>query len=75
MGKTPPLVVGRRKVVCIIWSQALEFEWVRLSPSNGQDKSHLQHQELCSGVWVGKTLPLLKGRSKVVCNIYMTLRG
>ena len=69
MGKSPPFLVGRRKVVCNIWSHALEFEWVRPTPSNGQDKCRLQHLELCSGVWVGKTLPLLKGKSKVVCNI------
>ena len=34
MGKTPPLLLGRRVVVCSIWSQALEFGWVT-HPSAG----------------------------------------
>ena len=69
VGKSPPFSFGSRKVICNIWSNALEFEWVRLTPSNGQDKCRLQHLELCSGVRVSETLPLLKGRSKVVCNM------
>ena len=32
VSKTPPLLLGRREVVCSIWSQALEFVWVRLPP-------------------------------------------
>ena len=37
--------------------------------ADGQGKSHLQHLLSCSGVSVGKTLPLLMGIRKVVCNI------
>ena len=31
-GKTPILLVGRRKVVCNIWSNALEFRRVYFPP-------------------------------------------
>ena len=31
-GKDSPLQMGRREVVCNIWSHALEFGWVRLLP-------------------------------------------
>ena len=30
----------------------------------------MQHLESCSRVWVGKTPPLLMGRTEVVCNIW-----
>ena len=66
MGKTPPLLMGRTEVVCNIWSHALEFEWVRLPPSNGLERNGLQHLELCSEVWVGKTPPLLMVRGEVI---------
>ena len=69
MGKTPPLLMGRRKVVCNIWSHALEFGWVRLSLANAQEKSRLQHLQSCTEVWVGKTPALQVGRRKVVFNI------
>ena len=70
MGKTPPFLLGRTEVVCSIWNPALEFEWVRLPPSNGQERSGLQHLESCTGVWVGKTPPLLMVRTKVLLNIW-----
>ena len=38
--------------------------------ASGQYKSRLQHVESCTGVWVGKTPPLLVGRRKVVCSIW-----
>ena len=65
MGKTFTLPMGRREVVCNICSHALEF-WVRRLPlANGQESSGLHHLELCTGVWVGKTPPLLTGREKL----------
>ena len=32
--------------------------------ANGQVKSHLQHLQSCTGVWVGKTLPFANGQEK-----------
>ena len=32
VGKTPTLLMVRSKVVCNIWSHALEFQWLRLPP-------------------------------------------
>ena len=66
MGKTPPFLIGRRKVVCKIKSHALEFGLVRLPLSNEQEKCCLHHLESCIGVWVGKIPLLLMGRRKVV---------
>ena len=40
-GKTPPLLMSRREVVCNISSHTLEFGWVRLPPSNGKERSGL----------------------------------
>ena len=57
VGKTPSLLMGRRKVVSNIYSHALEFWWVRLPPANVQAKSRLQHLRSCTRVWVGKTPP------------------
>ena len=57
VGKTPPNLVGRRKVVCNIWSHALVFGWVKLPLASGKEQSCLQHLESCISVWVGKTPP------------------
>ena len=57
-------------MVCNIWSHALEFGCVRLPLGYGQERSGLQHLESCTGVWVGKTAPLLMSRIEVVCNIW-----
>ena len=51
---------------CNILSLALEFGLVRLPPCYGQERSGLQDLESCTRVWVGKILPLLMGRRKVV---------
>ena len=40
------------------------FGWVRLPLACGEEKSHLQHLESCTGVWVVKTFPLLIGSKK-----------
>ena len=69
MGKTPPFLMVWREVVCNISSHALEFLWVSLSLCYGQENSGLEHLESCTGVWVGKTPPLLMFRREVVCNI------
>ena len=42
MGKTPPLPMGMRIVICNIWRDALEFVWVRLPIANGHDKNCLE---------------------------------
>ena len=70
VGKTPPLLMGRSKDVCNICSHTLEIGSVRLPLSDEQDKSCLQHLELCTEDWEGKTSPLLLGRRKVICNIW-----
>ena len=70
MGKTLPLLMVRREVVCNIWSHALESGWVRLALTNGQERSGLQHQESCTQVWVGKIPPFLMVSREVVCNIW-----
>ena len=70
MGKAPPLQMGRREVVCNIWSHAPEFGWERLPFANGQERSGLQHLESCTGVWMGKTPPLLMVKREVGCNIW-----
>ena len=70
MGKTPHLLVGMVEVVYKIWSHALEFGWVRLPLANGQERSGLQYLDSCTGVWVGKTPPLLMVRREVLCNIW-----
>ena len=70
MGKTAPLLMGKREVVCSIWIPALEFGCVRLPLANGQERSGLQHLESCNGVWVGKTPPLLMVRTKVLLNLW-----
>ena len=70
MGKTPSLLMGRRDVVCNIWSHALEFGWVRLPPCHGHKRSGLQHLESCTGVWVGKTPTLLTARREVDFNLW-----
>ena len=70
MGKTPPLLMQRREVVFNIWSHAFDFEWVRLSPCYGHERSGLQYLESCTGVWVGKTPPLLTVRREVVFNLW-----
>ena len=67
MGKTSPLLKGRRKVACNIYGLALENGLIRLP--HGQENIHLQHLESCAIFWVGKTPPFLMGRRKVVCNI------
>ena len=69
MGKTPPFRMVRREAVCYMWSHAMEFSWVRLSLSNGQERSGLQYLESCTGVFVGETPHLLKGSRESVCNI------
>ena len=38
--------------------------------ANGQDRSALQYLESCTGVWVGKTPPLLMVRREVVFKIW-----
>ena len=62
----------RRELDCNIWSHALEFDRVRPPPplANGQERSGLQHLESCTGVWVGKTPPLLIVSRDVVCKIW-----
>ena len=55
MGKTPPLLMVRREVVCNKWSHAMEFGWVRLPPYYGQERSGSQYLESSTKVWVGKT--------------------
>ena len=70
MGKTPPLLMVRREVVCSIWSHALEFGWARLPLCNGKERSGFQNLESCTGVWVGKSHHLLMGKREVVCNIW-----
>ena len=70
MGKTPPLLMGKREVVCSIWILALQFGWVRLPLDIGQERSGLQYLESSTGVWVGKTPTLLMVRGEVVCNIW-----
>ena len=70
MGKTAPLLMGKREVVCSIWIPALEFGCVRLPLANGQERSGLQRLESCNGVWVGKTPPLLMVRTKVLLNLW-----
>ena len=57
-------------MVCNICSHALQSGVRRLPPSNGQERSGLQHLESCTGVCVGKTPPLLMGRREVVCKIW-----
>ena len=69
MGKTLPLLMGWRNVVCNISSHALEFGWVKLPLATGQEKRHLQYLEYCTGVWESKTPSFLMGRTEVVCNI------
>ena len=51
-----------------ICTQALEFCVRRLPLANGQEISGLQHVELCTGDYVGKTPNLLMVRREVVCN-------
>ena len=64
--KTPPLLMGRGHVVSNIWSNAIEFRWVKLLPCYGQERTGLQHLESCTGVWVGKITPLFLSRREVV---------
>ena len=42
VGKTHPMPMGRREVVCNIWSDALELGWVRLSIVNRQKRIGLK---------------------------------
>ena len=69
MGKTPPLLMGRRKVVFNVSSQRLEFLGGYDSPlANGQEKSRFQHLEPCTRVWVGKTRPFANEEQEILCN-------
>ena len=52
--------------VLYIWSHALKFVWVRLPLDNLNEKALLQHLESYTGVWLGKTPPLLMGMTKDV---------
>ena len=71
VGKTPPFLMGRREVVCNKWCHTMKFVWVGFPFPYSQERSGLEHLELCTGVWVGKTYPpLLLGRREVVCSIW-----
>ena len=61
LGKNFPLLIGMRKNICKIRSNALEFLWVRLPFANGNETRRLQHLNSCSIVWLGKTFTLLMG--------------
>ena len=43
--------------------------WYDSPFDNGQERSGLEHLESHTGVWVGKTPLLIKGKEEVVCNI------
>ena len=58
--------MGMRKDVCNVWSLALEINWVRLLPSNGNEKRRLQHLESSTAVLLGKTFPFVMGMRKDV---------
>ena len=69
VGKSPLLLMDRRKFVCNIWSHALELGLVGLPLAMRQEKSRLQHLESCTGVWVSKTPSLLFFSRNVIYNI------
>ena len=53
-------------------SRAMHWSFVgQESPlANCKERSGLQHLESCTGVWLGKTPPLLLGRIEVICTIW-----
>ena len=70
MGKTPPLLWSGEKWFATSGVMHWSLSGYDSPLANGQDRSALQYLESCTGVWVGKTPPLLMVRREVVFKIW-----